>query len=98
MPPAASPKHQFRGTSAFYFLFMSRVTLIVLSAHGLIDAAELPLAAALVPAALVGKAIGKAIGTAFLNRISENAFRVLILGIILLTGILGVATALRALL
>lgn len=94
MPPAASPKHQFRGTSAFYFLFMSGVTLIVLSAHGLIDAAELPLAAALVPAALVGKAIG----TAFLNRISENAFRVLSLGIVLLTGILGVATALWALL
>jgi uncharacterized membrane protein YfcA len=51
------PKHQFRGTSAFYFLFMSVVTLIVLSARGLIDAAELPLAAALVPATLVGKAI-----------------------------------------
>jgi hypothetical protein len=88
------PKHQFRGTSAFYFLFMSVVTLIVLSTRGLIDAAELPLAAALVPAALVGKVIG----TAFLNRISENAFRVLSLGIVLLTGTLGVATALWALL
>jgi uncharacterized membrane protein YfcA len=88
------PKHQFRGTSAFYFLFMSVVTLIVLSARGLIDAAELPLAAALVPAAIVGKAIG----TAFLNKISESAFRALSLGIVLLTGALGVATALWALL
>jgi uncharacterized protein len=42
--------------------------------------------------------VGKAIGTAFLNRISENAFRVLSLGIVLLTGTLGVATALWALL
>jgi hypothetical protein len=37
-------------------------------------------------------------GTAFLNRISENDFRVLSLGIVLLTGTLGVATVLWALL
>ena len=88
------PKHQFRGTSAFYFLFMSIVTLIILAARGLVDAAELPLAAALVPAAIVGKIIG----TTLLKRISEKAFRALSLGIVILTGTLGVATAAWALL
>lgn len=87
------PKHQFRGTSAFYFLFMSVVTLIVLAARGLIDPADLPLAALLVPTAVVGKTIG----TAFLKRISEGAFRGLSLGIVILTGALGVATAAWAL-
>jgi uncharacterized membrane protein YfcA len=88
------PKHQFRGTSAFYFLFMSLITLVILAARGLVDAADLPLAAALVPAAVVGKAIG----TAFLKRISENAFRALSLGLVILAGTLGVATAVWALL
>jgi uncharacterized membrane protein YfcA len=88
------PKHQFRGTSAFYFLLMSAVTLIILPARGLVAAGDLPLAAALVPAAMVGKAIG----TAFLGRISEGAFRTLSLGLVILTGTLGVATAAWALL
>jgi uncharacterized membrane protein YfcA len=87
------PKHQFRGTSAFYFLFMSVVTLIILAVRGLVDAEELPLAAALVPAGMVGKVIG----TAFLKGISEAAFRALSLGMVILTGILGIATAAWAL-
>ena len=88
------PKHQFRGTSAFYFLFMSLITLVILAARGLVDAADIPLAAALVLPAMVGKAIG----TAFLKRISEKAFRALSLGLVILTGTLGVATAVWALL
>jgi hypothetical protein len=88
------PKHQFRGTSAFYFLFMSIVTLVILAARGLVHAADLPLAAALVPSAIVGKAIG----TTFLKRISESTFRTLSLGLVILTGALGVATAAWALL
>ncbi len=87
------PKHQFRGTSAFYFLFMSVVTLIILAVRGLVDAEVFALAVALVPAAVVGKAIG----TAFLKRISEASFRALSLGMVILTGILGVATAAWAL-
>jgi uncharacterized membrane protein YfcA len=73
---------------------MSLITLVILAARGLVDAADLPLAAALVPAAVVGKAIG----TAFLKRISENAFRALSLGLVILAGTLGVATAVWALL
>ena len=88
------PKHQFRGTSAFYFLFMGLVTLAILAARGLVDAGELPLAAVLVPSAMVGKAIG----TAFLKRIPESSFRSLSLGLVILTGALGVATAAWALL
>jgi uncharacterized membrane protein YfcA len=88
------PKHQFRGTSAFYFLLMSAVTLVILYARGLVEAGDIPLAAALVPAAMLGKAIG----TAFLKRISESAFRSLSLGLVILTGTLGVATAAWALL
>jgi uncharacterized membrane protein YfcA len=88
------PKRQFRGTSAFYFLFLSIVTLVILAARGLVDAAEIPLAAALVPAAMVGKVIG----TAFLKRIPEGVFRTLSLGIVILTGTLGAATAAWALL
>jgi hypothetical protein len=42
--------------------------------------------------------VGKIIGTAFLKRISEKAFRALSLGIVILTGTLGVATAAWALL
>lgn len=52
----------------------------------------MPLALALVPAALLGKAIG----TRSLKRVSENAFRALTL--VILTGSLGVATAVWALL
>jgi uncharacterized protein len=72
---------------------MSVVTLIILAVRGLVDAEELPLAAALVPAGMVGKVIG----TAFLKGISEAAFRALSLGMVILTGILGIATAAWAL-
>ena len=88
------PKHQFRGTSAFYFLLMSLVTLVILAARGLVSAGALPLAAALIPAAMVGKAIG----TVFLKQISETSFRTLSLVLVILTGALGVATAAWALL
>ena len=88
------PKHQFRGTSAFFFLMMSAVTLIILPARGLVAPGDLPLAAVLVPAAMVGKAIG----TACLERISEGAFRKLSLSLVILTGALGVATAVWTLL
>lgn len=55
---------------------------------------DIPLALSLVPAAFLGKVLG----TAFLKKISEGVFRAISLGVVILTGILGVATALRALL
>lgn len=87
------PKHAFRGTSALYFLAMSLVGIVVLSLRGLVEGGDLQLAAILIPAAIVGKAIG----TAALKKISENAFRKISLGIVIFTGSLGVATAAWAL-
>ena len=88
------PKHEFRGTSALYFLPMSVAGILVLAFRGLVDASEVPLGLLLVPAAIVGKTAG----TALLKRVSEGAFRAVTLGLVILTGTLGVATATWALL
>ena len=88
------PKHEFRGTSALYFLPMSVAGIAVLTLRGLVDASEVPLGLLLVPAAIVGKVLG----TALLKRVSEGAFRAVTLGLVILTGTLGVATAVWALL
>jgi uncharacterized protein len=87
------PKHAFRGTSALYFLVMSLAGIVVLSLRGLVEGEDLTLAAVLIPAAMVGKAVG----TAALKKISEDAFRKISLGIVIFTGTLGVATAAWAL-
>jgi uncharacterized protein len=86
-------KHDFRGTSALYFLVMSLASIVVLSLRGLVEGGDLTLAAILIPAAIAGKAIG----TATLKKISEDAFRKISLGIVILTASLGVATAAWAL-
>ena len=88
------PKHAFRGSSALYFLAMSLVGLVALTNGGLLDAAEIPLALALVPAAFLGKVLG----TALLERVSDKTFRTVTLGVVILTGSLGAATAAWALL
>ncbi len=88
------PKHEFRGTSALYFLPMSVVGLAVLAFRGLVEASEVPLGLLLIPAAIAGKVVG----TALLARVSERAFRAVTLGLVILTGTLGVTTAAWALL
>jgi uncharacterized membrane protein YfcA len=88
------PKHEFRGTSALYFLPMSMVGLAVLSLRGLVEPGEILLGLLLIPAAMIGKAVG----TVLLGRVSEKTFRALTLGLVILTGTLGVATAAWALL
>ena len=88
------PKQEFRGTSALYFLPMSVVGLVVLAFRGLVDGSEISLGLVLIPAAIAGKAAG----TALLGRVSERAFRALTLGLVILTGTLGVTTAAWALL
>ena len=88
------PKHEFRGTSALYFLPISIAGLAVLALRGLVEAPEVPLGLLLVPAAIAGKAIG----TALLKHVSEKAFRAVTLALVILTGTLGVATAIWALL
>jgi uncharacterized membrane protein YfcA len=88
------PKHEFRGTSVLYFLPLSVAGLVVLAVRGLIEAPEVPLGLALVPAAIVGKAIG----TRLLEHVPEKAFRTITLGLVILTGTLGAMTAVWALL
>jgi uncharacterized protein len=88
------PKRAFRGSSALYFLFLGLAGLVVLLFRGLVDRGHVPLALALVPAALLGKIVG----TAFLKRISERTFRAISLGVVIITGALGIVTALWALL
>jgi uncharacterized protein len=88
------PKRVFRGSSALYFLVMSLLGLAVLLFRELLEAGDVPLTLALVPAAFLGKFIG----TALLKKVSEKAFRVVSLGLVILTGALGVATAAWALL
>jgi uncharacterized protein len=87
------PKHDFRGTSALYFLLMSLVGLAALLLRGLVEGGDFALAAILIPAAIAGKAAG----TVILKRLSERTFRLISLGIVILTGALGVATAAWAL-
>jgi uncharacterized protein len=88
------PKRVFRGSSALYFLVLSVAGLVILFCRGLFDSSDLQLMLALIPAAFLGKAIG----TAMLKKTSEKTFRTITLGIVVLTGTLGVATATWALL
>jgi len=87
-------KHAFRSSSALYFLVISIAALPLLVFRDVLDWTQAPLALALVPAALLGKLAG----TALVERISEKTFSLASLSIVLLTGALGVATALHALL
>jgi uncharacterized membrane protein YfcA len=87
------PKRPFRATSALYFLVAGVVAFVVLAFGGSVDGGMLPLAAVLVPAAVAGKVLG----ASFVGRISERAFRAASLATVVLTGALGVATALLAL-
>src|SRR3712207_9089854 len=80
-------------STLFPYPTLFRSGLVVLAGGGLIEGGEIRLALVLVPASIVGKMIG----TAFLRKVSERAFRALSLGLVILTGTLGVATALWAL-
>ncbi len=87
------PKRAFRGSSALYFLFISAVGLAVLVFRGLVHSGDVALVLVLFPVALLGKLVG----TELVKRISERSFRRTALGITLITGALGIATALWAL-
>ena len=88
------PKRAFRGSSALYFLVMSLAGLAALFYRGLLAPGHVPLSLALIPAAFLGKLLG----TALLGRISDKTFRKVTLGVVILTGSLGAATAAWALL
>jgi hypothetical protein len=73
---------------------MSAIGLAVLAFRGLVEVSEISLGLLLIPAAIGGKVLG----TALLAHVSEGAFRALTLGLVILTGTLGVITAALALL
>lgn len=100
-PPAALllesrgiTKEAFRATISLYFLGLDLMLLTVLAGRGLVDAGRLAsLALFLVGVTLVGKALG----TTLLGKVSQKTFRAVVLGTVILAGVLGIATALRAL-
>ena len=87
------PKNRFRGSSAAYFLTIGVAGLPVFVYSGIVDGENALLAITLVPASLLGKIAG----TSLLARLSEETFRRATLAVVVLTGVLGVATAARAL-
>lgn len=87
------PRDRFRGSNAAYFLVLGVAIIFTLLARGMVEVSHLWMAAVLVPAAFFGKMLG----TAFVKRLSNESFRKITLGIVLLTGALGVTTAVWAL-
>lgn len=87
------PKDRFRASNAAYFLVLSVAIIVTLFVRGIVETPELWTAAALVPAAFIGKTLG----TALVKRLSDEAFRRITLAVVLFTGVLGVLTAIRAL-
>jgi uncharacterized membrane protein YfcA len=87
------PKRAFRATISLYFLGLDAALLAVLGLRGFLSPSLAPLALLLLAATLAGKALG----TGLLAWVSQRTFRLVVLGTVALTGALGVATALRAL-
>jgi uncharacterized membrane protein YfcA len=88
------PKASFRVSNAAYFLVLGVAIIITLFARSIVEVSEVWTAAILVPAAFIGKTLG----TVLVKYLSDDAFRKITLLVVLLTGVLGVLTAVRALL
>lgn len=89
----ALPKHQFRGTTSAYLLALGIAGLTVFAFRGVLEWNHVTTALALLPAVFLGNFAGS-----FLSRKTpEGMFRTITLVVIIGTGILGAATALRAL-
>lgn len=77
-----------RASMAAYLLLLGTATLCLLLARGVVEGSHLWVSALLLPAAFAGKAIG----TGVARRLPDKGFRRIILGLILLTGLVGVTT------
>ncbi|HEX5504390.1 MAG TPA: TSUP family transporter, partial [Thermomicrobiales bacterium] len=84
----------FRASAAAFFLPVDLFGLAALYAQGGIHRAEWTLALALAPPALLGTALGRQAA----RRISVALFRQVVLGLLLLTGVVGGVASLAALL
>lgn len=87
------PKESFRASNAAYFLCISLAGLALFFLRDLLSASHLYLAAALLPAVLLGKAAG----TRLLLRVSDELFRRITLALVLVAGLAAVASGLYAL-
>ena len=87
-------KDAFRVTIAAYFVVINLIGFAVLLAGRTIGEREVLTTALLTPAA----ALGAFVGTRLVRRLSAGGFRTLTLALLLLTGLMGIGTALVALL
>lgn len=78
----------FRASIAAYLLALGMATLCLLLVRGMVEVRHLWISVLLLPAAFAGKAIG----TSAARHLPNKAFRRMTLGLILLTGLVGVAT------
>lgn len=89
----ALPPLAFRATITGYFVVLDVVAIALLVRAGACGWQEAKIAAALLPFALVGRSVGRVVGA----RVERERFRRLTLGLLILTGLSAVATALLAL-
>ena len=87
-------KDAFRVTIAAYFVAINLLGIVVLLAGGSIGETDIITSATLTPAALIGTLIGNRL----VRRFTAVGFRKLTLALLLLTGLMGIGTALVALL
>lgn len=81
--------HAFRTSLVAYFVLVDAAELALLAQQRVIGIPELAVAAGLVPAALIGKLIGRWV----VRLVSVEQFRRLTIGLLLVTGVLGVVNA-----
>lgn len=79
----------FRASMAAYLLALGTTTLCLLFARGVVEVRHLWIAALLIPA----PSVGKAIGTSVARCLPDKVFRKITLGLILLTGLIVVTTS-----
>lgn len=83
----------FRATITGYFVVLDVIAITLLIRVGAFGWEEARISAVLLPFALVGRSIGRVVGT----RVERERFRRLTLGLLILTGLSAVATALLSL-
>lgn len=79
----------FRATITAYFVSIDIPSIVLLHSTGVAGRHELGIALALFPIAFIGRAVGRRLATA----VDRDSFRRLTLGLLVLTGIVGVVTA-----
>ena len=83
----------FRATITGYFVVLDVFAITLLVRAGALGWEEAKVSAALLPIALVGRSLGRVLGT----KVERERFRRLTLGLLILTGLSAVATALLSL-